>query len=93
MAQATSTTCGTCEPNCTKFVVPRRHGTVQRWDGRGFGFIKYDGAEDDIFVHVKDVDDQKALRVRDSVEFDIVPDHKFKKGGKVGTRASNIQRT
>ena len=77
----------------TKHSVGRHRGTVRRWDERGFGFVSYDGAEDDIFVHVKDVEDQQALRVRDDVEFNIVPDHKFKKGGKTGIRASSVKRT
>lgn len=47
-------------------------GTVQRWlDGRGYGFIKPDEGEEDIFVHHSELRGAYALREGQRVEFDV----------------------
>jgi CspA family cold shock protein len=51
-------------------------------EDKGFGFIKEEGTETDIFVHVSGLKDQ--IRQNDQVTFDI-------EEGKKGLNAVNVQ--
>jgi CspA family cold shock protein len=55
----------------------REEGTVARFD-RGFGFIKPDSGEKDIFVHHTDIEMEgfRILEQGDRVEFEKVQDAK-----------------
>jgi len=46
-------------------------GTVKFFnETKGFGFIKNDDTGEDIFVHVTDLVDAKALREKDKVQYE-----------------------
>jgi CspA family cold shock protein len=52
-------------------------GTVKRYfDERGFGFLKPDGAGEEVFFHVKSFDEQVEPHVGDRVEFELGADPK-----------------
>lgn len=53
-------------------------------DRKGYGFIESDDSDDDVFVHMDDVDGPN-LNGGDEVEFDIQLDPK-------GPRATNVRR-
>jgi cold shock protein len=62
-------------------------GTVKTVTDRGFGFIKKEGAEKDIFYHEKTLEGELAtrkLRVGDKVTFDVAESPK-------GLNAVNIK--
>lgn len=62
-------------------------GTVKTVTDKGFGFIKTDESEKDIFYHEKSLQGELAtrkLRVGDNVEFDIEENEK-------GFNAANIK--
>ena len=47
-------------------------GTVIKYNGsRGFGFIRCEKLEDDIFVHIKSVTNAKHLTIGDKVSFEV----------------------
>jgi cold shock protein len=50
---------------------------------KGFGFIKIDGSNEEIFVHVTGLVDQ--IREEDSVTFDVTE-------GKKGLNATNVRK-
>lgn len=59
-------------------------GTITRYlDGKGFGFIKSDASDDDIFFHV-DAFDGEDPREGQSVEFDLEQSDR-------GPRAANVR--
>jgi CspA family cold shock protein len=58
-------------------------GTVKFFNGiKGFGFIKMDGTDEEIFVHKSDV--QGTIRDNDAVEFEV-------QNGKKGLNAVNVR--
>mmetsp|Transcript_28571 Transcript_28571/g.34695 ORF Transcript_28571/g.34695 Transcript_28571/m.34695 type:complete len:211 (+) Transcript_28571:346-978(+) len=52
----------------------RQSGVVQRWNDRGFGFIKPDSSDEDVFCHFSEIKDGNCLRDGDTVEFETVFD-------------------
>jgi len=63
-------------------------GTVDRFmDDKGFGFIKPDAGDKDVFVHHSAISGSgfKSLSAGDRVEFDLVADPK-------GPRAENVEK-
>lgn len=47
-------------------------GTVKRWlSGRGYGFIRPEGAREDVFVHSSELRGATYLREGEKVEFEI----------------------
>jgi CspA family cold shock protein len=61
----------------------KKKGTVKFFnEDKGFGFIKEEGTESDIFVHVSGLKDQ--IRQNDQVTFDV-------EEGKKGLNAVNVQ--
>ncbi|HXC06369.1 MAG TPA: cold shock domain-containing protein [Bacteroidia bacterium] len=61
----------------------KKKGTVKFFnEDKGFGFIKEDGTDSDIFVHVSGLKDQ--IRQNDQVTFDV-------EEGKKGLNAVNVQ--
>jgi cold shock protein len=65
----------------------RETGTVERFmDDKGFGFIKPDNGEKDVFVHHSAIGGTgfKSLAQGQRVEFDLVQDPK-------GPRAENVE--
>ena len=59
-------------------------GTVKRWLDRGFGFIRVDGQDDEVFVHHTSLDGISELREGQKVEFEIEESPK-------GPRANNVK--
>jgi CspA family cold shock protein len=62
-------------------------GTVKTVTGKGFGFIKVDGQEKDVFYHENSLEGELAMRklqVGDKVTFDVEETEK-------GLNAANIQ--
>lgn len=58
-------------------------GTVKFFNAmRGFGFIKVDGTNEEVFVHKTDI--QGTIRENDAVEFEI-------EKGKKGLNAVNVR--
>lgn len=58
-------------------------GTVKFFNaGKGFGFIKPDNGDKDVFVHANDINGGQ-LNDGDKVEFEVV-------SGKKGPQASNV---
>jgi cold shock protein len=53
---------------------------------KGFGFIKYDDSEKEIFVHATGMVDKKEIQENDKVEFD-------EKDGDKGLAAFNVRKT
>ena len=52
-------------------------GVVKMWNGdRGFGFIRPDGAADDVFVHVRDCVGNRHLKVDQRVQLDTAPNER-----------------
>lgn len=53
-------------------------GTIARLTDRGYGFIKPDGGEKDLFFHAKDLQEVRYddLREGDKVSFDIAESQK-----------------
>ena len=59
-------------------------GTVKRWlDQKGYGFIKPDEGEDEIFIHYSEVKNNYDLKEGQEVEFEIETTDK-------GPRAVNL---
>jgi len=63
-----------------------QEGTIARLTDRGFGFIKVDGQEKDLFFHSNELVNVKfdELREGDKVTFDVEDSDK-------GPRATNVQ--
>lgn len=64
-------------------------GTIARVTDRGFGFIKQDGREGDLFFHASALQlglDFNDLQTGQRVEFDVEPDPRGR-----GERAVNIR--
>lgn len=58
-------------------------GTVKFFNSmRGFGFIKVDGTDEEVFVHKSDI--EGTIRENDAVEFEI-------QKGKKGLNAVNVR--
>jgi cold shock protein len=52
-------------------------GVIKRYfDERGFGFIKPDAVGDDVFFHVKSLDEHVEPHVGDRVEYELGADPK-----------------
>ncbi len=63
----------------------KKQGTVKFFNSeKGFGFIKQDDSNTDIFVHASGLIDQ--VKEGDHVEFDLQP-------GKKGMNAVNVKKT
>jgi CspA family cold shock protein len=61
-------------------------GVIKRYfEERGFGFIKPDGAGEDVFFHVKSFDEHGEPHVGDRVEYELGADPKSGR-----TRAQNL---
>ncbi len=61
-------------------------GTVKFYNRRkGFGFIKYDDSEKEIFVHATGMVDKRTIQDNDKVEFD-------EKDGDKGPAAVNVRK-
>merc|ERR550525_377479 len=63
-------------------------GVVKNWNGdRGFGFVAPDAGGDDVFVHVRSLEDgRQALNLGEKVTYSITTDEKSGK-----TRAANVR--
>jgi CspA family cold shock protein len=59
-------------------------GTVKRWLGRGYGIIKVEGQEDDVFVHRNDIAETFQLKEGQKVKFYLEDSPK-------GPRAVNVE--
>ena len=60
-------------------------GVVTKWLGlRGYGFIKRDDSEDDVFVHNSEIKNGNTLQEGERVRFDIENTPK-------GPRATNLE--
>ena len=46
-------------------------GKVKVWLGRGYGIIKVEGMDDDVFVHQSGVEGASQLQEGQEVEFDL----------------------
>ncbi len=51
-------------------------GTATRWNEKGFGFIKPDDGDEDVFCHFSAITDGDSLQEGDSVEYEKVFDDK-----------------
>ncbi|MBD3171848.1 cold-shock protein [Candidatus Bathyarchaeota archaeon] len=52
-------------------------GTVKKWlDFKGFGFIKVEDQDDDVFVHHSSLANTSYLKKGQEVEFEIEESHK-----------------
>lgn len=49
-------------------------GVACQWNSRGFGFIRPDDGEEDVFCHVSAIKDGNCLREGDKVEYSIAYD-------------------
>jgi CspA family cold shock protein len=59
-------------------------GTVKRWLlGRGYGFIKPDEGEDDVFVHHSEIEGVFELKEGQRVEFEVEDTYKGPRAVKV----------
>jgi CspA family cold shock protein len=59
-------------------------GTVKRWLlGRGYGFIKPDEGEDDVFVHHSEIEGAFELKEGQRVEFEVEDTYKGPRAVKV----------
>ena len=48
-------------------------GVVKRWlSGKGYGFIRPEDENEDVFVHNSDVANRTCLREGDKVEFEVI---------------------
>ncbi len=62
-----------------------KKGTVKFFNTtKGFGFIKSDDTNEDIFVHVTGILDEQEIRENDVVTFDV-------ENGKKGLNAINVK--
>ena len=59
-------------------------GIVKRWLDRGFGFIKVEGQDDEVFVHHTSLGGESELREGQKVEFEVEDSPK-------GPRAVNVK--
>jgi cold shock protein len=78
---------GYLSPGDRATIMARTSGTVERFmDEKGFGFIKPDSGEKDVFVHHSAISGSgfKSLSQGQRVEFDLVQDPK-------GPRAENVE--
>lgn len=64
-----------------------QEGTIARLMPKGFGFIKYEGSDKDIFFHAKELDGVAFddLREGDKVTFEVAQ-------GEKGPNAVNVRR-
>lgn len=49
----------------------KRTGVVVRFGARGFGFIQDSKTQENIYVHVEDIEGRMLLRTGDVVEFEV----------------------
>jgi cold shock protein len=60
-------------------------GTVKWFDNiKGYGFIAQESGEQDVFVHMNNIQTQGGLREGDKVEYNVV-------NGKKGLNADNVK--
>merc|ERR1719273_2584163 len=66
----------------------QQSGVVKNWNGdRGFGFVAPDTGGDDVFVHVRSLEDgRQALNIGEKVTYSITTDEKSGK-----TRAATVR--
>ncbi len=60
----------------------RQNGTVKWFDAKkGFGFIKPDGSDKDIFVHITAVQDANIQRLKDNqrISYELISDSRSNK--------------
>jgi cold shock protein len=55
--------------------IDRDYGVVRRWNAdKAYGFIKPDGADHDVFVHIRGTRDGRALEPGQRVTYYLQPD-------------------
>lgn len=69
-------------------------GTIAGINEKGFGFIKVDGMEGDLFFHASDLVNARIdeLNTGDTLEFDIVESDKIGNDGKKKKNAVNVSK-
>jgi len=69
---------------------PRICGQCITWnEEKGFGFIKRDDGDDNVFIHERDMIDGESIGMGDRVDFECIEDHKTGKPQAIRVRRNN----